>query len=116
MINAQTAPTVSISEHLRGPWQAVLAEPDGHVHASVEEAIEELGEEEEVDIAVVRGTAVPTIRDGGLRRPGSYAEGDVAHEISCWLTDPDDESMGAAARWAQAQAMAAGLNAAARAR
>lgn len=101
---------------LRGPWIAVLAENDGFVYPSVADAIESLGEDEEVEIAVVRGTAMPNDRDGTtgvlLRRPGSCHCGDIAYEIECYLVD-DDESVGAAARYAQAQAMAAGLNAAA---
>lgn len=102
-------PSVMAAEHLRGPWMAVLSDTDGTVYPTVAAAIENLGEEEEVEIAVVRGTAAPT--DG--ERPGRHACGDAAYEIECYLIDPDDPSVGAEARYAQAQAMAAGLNAAA---
>jgi hypothetical protein len=105
-----------ISEHLRGPWLAVLADNHGFVYPTVEEAIESLGEEEEVQISVVRGTALPNDRNwttGVLERlPGSHHSGDVACEIDAYLVDPDDESIGARARYEQAKAMAAGLNAA----
>ncbi|MFC7276250.1 hypothetical protein ACFQS1_19835 [Paractinoplanes rhizophilus] len=47
--------------------------------------------------------------------PGSYQSGDVAYELDdVWLVDPDDPSVGAEARFIQAKAMAAGLNAAVR--
>lgn len=105
-----------ISDHLRGPWVAVLSDISGFVFPTVTDAIESIGEEEEVEIAVVRGSALPNDRNGTsgtlLRRPGSFSAGDLAYEIECYLVDPDDESLGAEARWAQAQAMAAGLNAA----
>lgn len=107
----------NISEHLTGPWRAVLHDTDGFVWPSVDEAIEDHGDDEEVTVAVVRGSALPNDRDGTtgvlLRMPGHRLSGDVAHEVDCYLVDPDDESTGAAARFAQAQAMAAGLNAAA---
>lgn len=107
---------MSANPHLAGPWQAVLATRDGFVLDSIEEAIEDFGEDEEVRITIVRDTAVPTDRNGTtgdvLRLPGSYKSGDMIFELEAYLTDPDDESMGAAARWAQAQAMCAGLNAA----
>lgn len=106
-----------INEHLCGPWVAILSDDSGFVFPTVEDAIESLGGEEEVEIAVVRGSAMPNDRDGTtgvlLRRPGSVMSGDVAYEIECYLIDPDDPSVGADARYAQAQAMAAGLNAAA---
>jgi hypothetical protein len=104
-----------INEHLRGPWLAVLSDDSGFVYPTVDDAIDTLGEEEEVDIAVVRGSAMPNDRNGTtgvlLRRPGSVMSGDVAYEIECYLVD-GDSSVSAAARYAQAQAMAAGLNSA----
>lgn len=104
-----------ISEHLRGPWKAVLATTDGFVYPSVAEAIETLGEEEEVQISVVRGSAAPNDRNGTTgvlhRLPGTVHAGDVAYEVDAYLVDPDDESLGAHARYEQAKAMAAGLNA-----
>ncbi len=101
---------MTTSDHLRGPWQAVLAECHGDVYASVAEAIHELGEDfdEELTVSVVRGTAAPT-HD---QMPGSWRSADRIFELEVWLVDPDDEGCGAEARFAQAQAMAAGLNAA----
>lgn len=94
-----------VSEHLRGPWVAVLSERYGTVYDSVEDA----DEGEELEVSVVRGSAAP--RAGQM--PGSYQSGDVA---LCWedlSVDGDaDSSTGAAARFEQAKAMAAGLNAA----
>jgi hypothetical protein len=95
------------------PWVAVLADLDGTVYPTVEEAIKHLGEDGEVQISVVRGTAAPTGHDGGLlSMPGSWHLGDVACDTDAYLVDPDDESIGARARYEQAKAMAAGLNAA----
>jgi hypothetical protein len=109
-------PETEPSEHLRGPWQAVLAEEDGTVYPTVEEAIEYLGHDGEVQISVVRGTAAPTGHDGTLARlPGTVNAGDVACETDAYLVDEDDESLGAHARFEQAKAMADGLNAAWRA-
>jgi hypothetical protein len=99
-----------------GPWLPVLADDDGFVYPTVKDAVEALGEGEEVRISVVRGTATPTDRNGTtgvlLRLPGSYHAGDVACDVEAFLVDPDDESTGAHARYEQAKAMAAGLNAA----
>lgn len=96
------------SQHLTGPWQAVISS-GGDAYDGVRTALIELGEEGEVDISVRRGTAAPD--DAYL--PGSHHTGDVAYELeNVYLVDPDDASVGAEARFAQAQAMAAGLNAA----
>lgn len=99
---------------MAGPWLPVLADNDGFAYPTVQQAIEDLSEEEEVRILVVRDTAVPTDRSGTtgvlLRLPGTYNGGDVAYEIGAYLVDPDDVSLGAHARYEQAKAMAAGLN------
>lgn len=87
------------AEALRGPWFAVLSDNYGELY----ESIEDFGEGDSVEIAVVRGTAAPT----GSRRPGSYRNIDVLYE----LEDLDDEPQEIADRWAQAQAVAAALNA-----
>jgi hypothetical protein len=101
-----TAPN---AEHLRGPWQAVIA-CAGDAYDSVRTARIELGMDGEVDISVRRGSAAPD--DGWL--PGIHQTGDVAYELEYVPLTPDgDESVAAEARFAQAQAMAAGLNAAA---
>jgi hypothetical protein len=104
-----------INEHLHGPWVAVLADRHGFAYESFAEALEDLGAEhdEEMRISVRRGTAAPIWRYGNLRNPGSYSSGDLAYELDdVLLIEPDDASIGAEARYAQAQAMAAGLNAA----
>lgn len=109
---------MTTSTHLRGPWLAVLADHDGYVFESFAAAVEELGEEhdETRTICVVRGSALPCEKvdaDDIPRMTGSYSSGDVAYELDdVWLVDPDDASVGAEARYVQAQAMAAGLNAA----
>lgn len=111
-------PISEINSHLRGPWVAVLADDDGDVYATFDDAVTELGPDwsTEMTIRVVRGTALPTegLTDEALRLPGSYSTGDVVLDLDdVWLVDPDDDSIGAEARYLQAQAMAAGLNAAA---
>lgn len=101
----------TLDQHLRGPWVAYLADNYGYCYPTVDAALEELSEDDEVRIGIARGTAVPTERDGGLRLPGSYETGDQVFEMDVFLVgECDDESTGAAARWAQAQAMADGLN------
>ena len=98
-----------MSNHLNGPWQAVISS-HGDAYDSVRTALIELGEDGEVDVSVRRGSAAP--EHGYL--PGSHKTGDVAYEIEgVYLTDDGDPSGSAEARWVQAQAMAAGLNAAA---
>lgn len=111
-------PISETNAHLRGPWVAVLADDDGAVYATFDDALTELGEDwdSEMTIRVVRGTALPieSPTDEALRLPGSYQTGDVALDMDdVWLVDPDDASIGAEARYLQAQAMADGLNAAA---
>lgn len=98
---------------------ALLAARDGWVFESFEAALAELGEDhdEEMTIRVARGTALPAElvdpEHDVPRLPGSYSCGDVAIDLDdVWLVDPDDASIGAEARYIQAQAMAAGLNAA----
>ncbi|MEU0078626.1 hypothetical protein ABZY58_12070 [Micromonospora tulbaghiae] len=96
------------------PWVAYLASPDGWVYASADDAAEDLGPEEEVRIGVARGTCAPIEEDGGLRLPdGTFNAGDRVFELETYIDGEGDESQSAAVRYAQAQAMAAGLNAAA---
>lgn len=114
----QTQPAPATVEHLTGPWHAYLADRDGFVYESVADALENAEDtEDEFQITVVRGTALPNDRSGcRLRLPGSNHCGDRAYEIDdVYLEDPDDPTVGAEARLLQAQAMAAGLNAAAEA-
>lgn len=103
------------ADALRGPWLAVLADRWGFVYDSVADAAENTEDpDEEHRVTIVRGTAMPNDRSGcRLRLPGTYRCGDVAFELNdVYLDGEGDESTGAAARLAQAQAMAAGLNAA----
>lgn len=107
--------TQTHTDAIRGLWVAVLADRHGFVYDSVADAYENSGPEEEHRIAVVRGTAMPNNRSGDRpRMPGTTRSGDTVFELDDVYLDGDgDESTGAVARLAQAQAMAAGLNAAA---
>jgi hypothetical protein len=111
-MSPEAKPTTELAEHLRGTGVAVLADDDGSVYSSVEDAIESLGEDGEVQISVVRGSAAPDNRSG---LPETFRVGDVASDVEAYLVDPDDQTVGAVARFEQAKAMAAGLNAAAEA-
>lgn len=104
-----------INEHLRGPWLAVLADRDGLVYPTFDEARKYLPDDAEMLISVVRGTALPEdVPDSEeLQVATLYDVGDLIFEIDAYLIDEDDVSVGAEARYAQAQAMADGLNAAA---
>lgn len=96
---------------LAGPWSALISHR-GESYDSIRTALIELGERGEVDISVRRGTALPHEDDDGYL-PGTYATGDVAYELDFVpLTPDDDPATSAEARFVQAQAMAAGLNAA----
>lgn len=92
--------TDSKSDALRGPWMAVLSDNHGFVGDSVAG----FDDGESIEIAVVRGSALP--KDG--RRPGTWKPEDVLYELD--VMDFDDEEE-AAARWEQAQAVATALNA-----
>ncbi|MBM0235913.1 hypothetical protein JNW88_00225 [Micromonospora sp. ATA32] len=98
------------TEAVNGPWVAYLADPSGFVYQSVDDAMDDLGGDEEVRIGVARRTAAPKERDGGLRLPGTTTCGDEAYEIECYLDGDGNPAESAAARYAQAQAMALGLN------
>lgn len=104
------------NDFLRGPWLAVLADCDGFVFESIDEAREDADESEEFRVSVIRGTAMPSERldeDDTPRLPGSHNSGDQVFELDGLYLDGDgDLSVSAEARYAQAQAMAAGLNAA----
>lgn len=108
-----------MSEHLKGPWIAVLADRYGFVYESLADALEnaEDPEFETFEISVRRGTAA-VIKPAGVRSrlPGSYSCGDLAYEIDDVYLNDDDDSVGGEARYEQAKAMAAGLNAAGEAR
>jgi RNA polymerase-binding transcription factor DksA len=90
-----------------GPWKAVLHDRHGFVYRCVEVAIEELGEDEEIEISVVKGTAAP-VND---QMPGSWHSSDVAcRNEDVYLVDPDDPECSAGVAYERALAMAAGLN------
>jgi hypothetical protein len=82
---SNTPSTTGDPADLRGPWVAVLADPDGFRYRTVADARDELGLDGEVEISVRRGT--------------------IAYRIDC-----DLDGDGVDQWWAQAQAMAAGLN------
>lgn len=88
------------NEHLRGPWKAYLVTFEGDAYASLDEVPDGVGPA----TAVLRGSALPV--DGRLPDDGS--EEDVL-----FVLGPDefhDWARQLPARWAQAQAVAAGLN------
>lgn len=97
---ASTAPQAVPAEPAtpaEGPWIAVMSDRWGDLRDSVED----FDSDDEIEIAVVRGTAAPQ----GTRRPGSYRSIDVL----CEWDDLDTDN--AADRWEQAKAVAAALNA-----
>ncbi|WP_431977622.1 hypothetical protein [Micromonospora haikouensis] len=111
----ENQPTSQDNAALRGPWLAVLADRHGTVYPTYAEATRRLPDDAEMTIRVVRGDAMPVDDpdgEGMHLSDDSFHYGDQAYEIDAWLVDPDDESVGAQARYAQAQAMADGLNAA----
>lgn len=95
------------SEHLRGPWQAILSQAGDVLDGT--DPLGDLNPDDEVDISIRRGSALPD-EDGSL--PGSYRSGDAIELWDDMYVEDGDPSTDADARWAQAQAMAAGLNAA----
>lgn len=100
-------------DHLRGPWSAVLS-CDGYCYNTVAEALADLDPDDEMTISVRRGSALPHggPNDPDPVLPGTYASGDCIFEIDVYLGGDGDLSTGCAARYAQAEAMAEGLNAA----
>jgi hypothetical protein len=101
------------SEHLAGPWIAALADHFQFVYPTVADAVDALGREALVEVAVVRGSAVPQqLPAGGKieRRPYSCDPADEAYVVHCLLVNPNYPGLGAEARLEQAKAMAAGLN------
>lgn len=92
---------------LRGPWVAVLADNFGNLYAS----LDDIEDSTFVEIAVVRGTAVPVASRGetATRRPPVYDDADVLYEINDF--DLRDHLDDARARWEQARAVATALTA-----
>lgn len=93
------------AEALVGPWQAVLADIPGNV-VDIDDPSLPLGE---ANIGIVRRTALPATVDGTLRLRTPCDDGDILHVWGDFDTWEDVRT-----RWVQAQAMAAGLNAAAK--
>lgn len=104
------------TDYLRGPWHVVLADRDGFVYDSLTDLIQDHADADEVSISIRRGTALP-VADADVdqgddddmdntRLPGSYKADDLIEIFDDYVEE------GAEMRWAQAQAMAAGLNAA----
>ena len=109
MPETKTATSDTATGALRGPWLAVLS---FHGDVLPEGELSYLDDDEEVDISIRRGPALP---DAAGSLPRTYY---AADEIRLWedlhVGDRIDDH-GIDARWAQAQAMAAGLNASAEA-
>jgi hypothetical protein len=95
------------SDYLRGPWLAVLSM--GGEILDRTQTFDTLNPGDGVEISIRRGTALPD-EDGYL--PGTCKSGDVIELWQDLYVEDGDPSTDAPARWAQAQAMAAGLNAA----
>ncbi|RKR92633.1 hypothetical protein BDK92_7075 [Micromonospora pisi] len=115
MTDTQTTTEPDINEHLRGPWRAILTDTDGFVL----DDLTDLTDEDEVNISIRRGTALPSGPDStedermNLRLPNPCYAGDIIRLWDSLYVEDGDPSTDAPARWAQAQAMADGLNAAA---
>jgi hypothetical protein len=93
---------MTTSDHLRGPWQAVLS-VSGDIYAD----FSDLHGFEEVDISICRASACPVRGEDGITEwPRSFRGDDMIELFE------DLEHDEAQIRWVQAQAMAAGLNAA----
>jgi hypothetical protein len=91
-----------------GPWVAVIADEDGFVYTSYEDAAADLFESSEVEISIRRGASAEFGEDERL--PGVDRSCDVAHTVECVMEPDGDDADGARFRFALAQAMAAGLN------
>lgn len=87
-----------MTDHLQGPWTACLSDSDGFVVDGLADI-----EGYDVTITIRRATALP---DDEGRLPGSYRSADLIEIYDDYL----EEDGGTEARWAQAQAMTAGLN------
>lgn len=103
---------VEIREHLRGPWKAFMSQ--GAWVYDGDDPFGGFDNGDTVDISIRRASALP-VADGHL--PGTCRSGDL---IELWEglyfeDEDDDPTTTAGARWAQARAMADGLNAAWRA-
>lgn len=85
-----------------GPWKALIVR-----ESWVEDNFSDLAAEDEVDIVIVRGSALP---DDEGHMPGTYKSDDVAFEAEDIYVDGDG-GIDAPTVYARAQVMAAGLNA-----
>lgn len=93
-------------EALNGPWESVLTDNSGW---EINPEYLDDYEPDDVRISIVRGTAAPAASGpvGARRLPGTYNSDDHLIEF-----DDFEDLDEVRARWVQAQAMAAGLNAA----
>lgn len=103
-----------MSDHLRGPWKAVITDESRTVAwFDLEGATAKATFADDVFIvAIVRDSGLPAGDGPAFTPQPAWFEADMAHEIECPLIDDADERLSLKSRWAQAQAMAAGLNAA----
>ncbi|XTZ17073.1 hypothetical protein ACQSSU_06750 [Micromonospora echinospora] len=101
---------MTTNDHLRGPWLAVLADHTGDVYPTFALAADVLVPETQMNIRIVRGSAMPVGDDDYMRLADEYDAADEIFEIDAPLIDDDYPSVGAQARYAQAKAMADGLN------
>lgn len=100
-----------VAEAVIGPWLAVLADRAGDVYPTYAMAADILLPESEMTISIVRATAMPVGEDDSFRLPEQHNTGDLISQTDAYLIDDEDDSVGAEAKYAQALAMAAGLNA-----
>lgn len=84
------------------PWMACLADDHGFCTDDIEEMIDNCG-----TISVVRASALPNDRDGGLRLPGGHFTADVLYEKDIEDFEEGDQLREA---WALAQQVAMLLN------
>lgn len=98
-----TEPTnhAQVTDPTRGPWTAIALDEAGYV-------LDADDMDDCVSIAVVRGTGMPTSRDGDVpQTPDTCERIDALYEIQ----DLDDEPKIVPIVWEQAQAVATALNA-----
>lgn len=86
-----------------GPWIPVLCDDYGFCYDTVEEVLEVT---ECMKIKVVKGSATPTPKDGGIRCPGYHLSSDVLYEVDAHSHDEDDVEM----LWARAKRVALAMN------
>ena len=93
-----------------GPWRAVIADQTRTIYPDFKAALDAHSfADDVVTISVRRDSALP---DGdGDKLPTAWLDADCAYEITAELIDDVSTNCGAEVRYAQARAMASGLNA-----